>query len=247
MRACEAASVFSAAATNSNIGMFDVLLMHLLRAASTLSDRREGVAFFRAAMTVYALDEMAYFCFNVPVSLADKRYAHCIYSNRRVTHCASEKQLDPKIIEESGLKPGICNELHELSEDQVNGRGLTLPIRQRLGELAAFGVRTKMDIREWETKKKSLVSEVAILANYFHGHALRMNGFNSDRDLLVSARELDCLQWTAAGKTAWEASVILGISERTVRFHLNAAREKLNCATTTQAVAKAISYQLINL
>ena len=51
----------------------------------------------------------------------------------------------------------------------------------------------------------------------------------------------------AAGKTAWEASVILGISERTVRFHLNAAREKLDCATTTQAVAKAITQHLIDL
>ena len=39
----------------------------------------------------------------------------------------------------------------------------------------------------------------------------------------MSARELDCLKWTAAGKTAWEASVILGISEQTVRFHLNTA------------------------
>ena len=58
-------------------------------------------------------------------------------------------------------------------------------------------------------------------------------------------RELDCLKWIAAGKTAWEASVILGISERTVRFHLNGAREKLNCMTTTQAVAKAVSQQLI--
>jgi DNA-binding CsgD family transcriptional regulator len=48
----------------------------------------------------------------------------------------------------------------------------------------------------------------------------------------------------AAGKTAWEVSTILGISERTVRFHLNAAREKLQCTTTTQAVAKAVSQQL---
>jgi DNA-binding CsgD family transcriptional regulator len=63
--------------------------------------------------------------------------------------------------------------------------------------------------------------------------------------LIVSSRELDCLKWVAAGKSAWEASVILGISERTVRFHLNSAREKLDCATTTQAVAKAVAQQLI--
>ena len=84
-----------------------------------------------------------------------------------------------------------------------------------------------------------MLRECRILANYFHGHVLRMNGYDTDQDILVSARELDCLKWTAAGKTALEASIILGISERTVRFHLNAAREKLDCVTTTQAVAKA--------
>ena len=62
-----------------------------------------------------------------------------------------------------------------------------------------------------------------MLANYFHSHVLRINGHNSEHGILMSARELDCLKWTAAGKTAWEASVILGISERTVRFHLNTA------------------------
>jgi DNA-binding CsgD family transcriptional regulator len=43
------------------------------------------------------------------------------------------------------------------------------------------------------------------------------------------------------GKTAWETSVVLGISERTVRFHRNAAGEKLDCATTILAVTKAIT------
>jgi DNA-binding CsgD family transcriptional regulator len=76
---------------------------------------------------------------------------------------------------------------------------------------------------------------------------LRLHGHQSDQQILLSARELDCLKWTAAGKTAWEASIILGISERTVRFHLNAAREKLNCATTTQAVAKAVANHLIDI
>ena len=84
-----------------------------------------------------------------------------------------------------------------------------------------------------------------ILASYFHHHILRLQGDETEAEILISARELDCLKWTAAGKSAWEASVILGISERTVRFHLNSAREKLKCATTTQAVAKAVSRQLI--
>jgi DNA-binding CsgD family transcriptional regulator len=85
------------------------------------------------------------------------------------------------------------------------------------------------------------------LGSYFHEHILRLHGHESGQQMLLSARELDCLKWTAEGKTAWEASVILGITERTVRFHLNSAREKLQCTTTAQAVAKAVKDSMIDL
>ena len=38
-------------------------------------------------------------------------------------------------------------------------------------------------------------------------------------ELKLSPRELECLKWAAAGKTAWETSIILDISEGTVKFH----------------------------
>jgi LuxR family quorum sensing-dependent transcriptional regulator len=47
------------------------------------------------------------------------------------------------------------------------------------------------------------------------------------RDLLT-AREREVLRWVAGGKTSWEISVILRISERTVKFHLVEALRKLN-------------------
>jgi DNA-binding CsgD family transcriptional regulator len=111
---------------------------------------------------------------------------------------------------------------------------------------ALFGITCKGDPMD-EGARTRLGEEWTILASYFHNHVLRLNGHDSYRGLIMSARELDCLRWTAAGKTAWEASRILGISERTVRFHLNAAREKLNCATTTQAVAKAVARRMITI
>jgi DNA-binding CsgD family transcriptional regulator len=95
-------------------------------------------------------------------------------------------------------------------------------------------------------KMPTLQRDFQILGNYFHQHIMRIYGHDASNEMLITARELDCLKWMAAGKTAWEASVILGISERTVRFHLNAAREKLNCLTTTQAVAKAVLQRLIS-
>jgi len=66
------------------------------------------------------------------------------------------------------------------------------------------------------------------------------------RDLLT-AREREVLRWAAGGKTSWEISVILRISERTVKFHLVEASRKLNAVNRTSAVAKALARGLIKL
>ncbi len=57
--------------------------------------------------------------------------------------------------------------------------------------------------------------------------------------LCLSRREVQCLHWLAAGKTFSEAAIILDISERTLRFHVGNAKEKLGVATTMQAVVTA--------
>lgn len=59
----------------------------------------------------------------------------------------------------------------------------------------------------------------------------------------LSEKELECLRWLAAGKTLSEAALILGITERTLRYHIKNARERLGVSTTMQAVvAAAMSY-----
>ena len=57
---------------------------------------------------------------------------------------------------------------------------------------------------------------------------------------IMSARELECLRWVAAGKTDWEIGMILSISATTVKFHLNGARAKLGARTRAQAAAHLV-------
>jgi LuxR family transcriptional activator of bioluminescence operon len=61
----------------------------------------------------------------------------------------------------------------------------------------------------------------------------------------LTDREKECLLWAAEGKTSWEASQILGISERTVIFHLQNASDKLGVNNRQQAVARAIAMGMI--
>lgn len=61
----------------------------------------------------------------------------------------------------------------------------------------------------------------------------------------LTDREIDCLNWTAAGKTSAEIAEILGLSEHTVNHYLNRATKKLDTVNRTQAVAKALRIGLI--
>jgi DNA-binding response OmpR family regulator len=59
-------------------------------------------------------------------------------------------------------------------------------------------------------------------------------------------REVETLTWAARGKTFGEIAEILGLSRRTVEFHLENARRKLGVATRTQALIKAAKGELIH-
>lgn len=61
----------------------------------------------------------------------------------------------------------------------------------------------------------------------------------------LSEREAACLQWAAAGKTSRETAMILGVTERTVNFHLQNACRKLCARNRRAAVATALTCGLL--
>ena len=238
--------------------MFEFLLQGLVGGADGIQERGEGIAFLKVAKSVYPLTTTSYLGLNIPLGPERKRFVQCTYSDRWVKHCVSREALGISRLASLALALPTTLDWSELPETadtqrlffhaqgEKSGRQIvSIPLRPLVGETAIFFVAAEMPPDEWRAQKKTMLREFQVLASYFHQHILRIYGHDAESQMLVSARELDCLKWVAAGKTAWEASVILGISERTVRFHLNAAREKLNCLTTTQAVAKAVSQQLI--
>lgn len=56
----------------------------------------------------------------------------------------------------------------------------------------------------------------------------------------LSPREAECALWVAQGKTDAEVGTIIGISPRTVRFHIENAKRKFAVATRTQLIVQAI-------
>jgi DNA-binding CsgD family transcriptional regulator len=217
--------------------VFETLLKTLSQ-HTCVTHRPQGVAFLSAAKELYSLSEVAYACANVPILKGERRHSHCVYSSAFMGHWVSAPSINVERYITATADAG------EIAASCEGGAAVILKLPQHVGEGAFFGVVPSDDTM---SDSDALRRQLRALGSYFHEHILRLNGHRLERQILLSARELDCLKWTAEGKTAWEASVILGISERTVRFHLNAAREKLQCATTTQAVAKAVRDNMIEL
>jgi DNA-binding CsgD family transcriptional regulator len=67
------------------------------------------------------------------------------------------------------------------------------------------------------------------------------------RERILTGREREVLTWTAAGKSSWEISVILGVTERTVNWTVQNAMRKLSATTRTQAVVNAIRAKEIEI
>ena len=68
----------------------------------------------------------------------------------------------------------------------------------------------------------------------------------ADPVVALSAREREVMKWLNEGKSSWETSVILGVSERTVNFHVYNVLRKLGAANRPQALAIAARSGLLD-
>lgn len=124
--------------------------------------------------------------------------------------------------------------------------GISLPVHGlgcQWGLLSLAGSDTKTDRR---TQLEQLAG-AQLLATFTHEIGHRFATTQANTNVHLTARELECLKWAAEGKTGWEIGRLLGISERTVVFHVENAAHKLGVFGRRQAVARAIALQLITL
>ncbi len=124
--------------------------------------------------------------------------------------------------------------------------GVTVPVHGVAGEFATLTVVSPEDGESFTRLFSEYGNWLHLIALHFH-NALRQrlrDGTATER-VHLTPRELQCLKWTAAGKTAWEISVILGISDGTVVFHLKNVIKKFGVNNKQHAVVAAIMQDLI--
>jgi len=125
-------------------------------------------------------------------------------------------------------------------------QGAVYPLISREGRSALLSINIDAAPRDWQLFRRTYDRDIHALAAQFHAGLLEPEHADGHPEPpQLTPRELETLGWSAAGKSYWEIAVILGISERTVRFFMANTRRKLNVVSNTQAVAQAVWQGLI--
>jgi len=139
------------------------------------------------------------------------------------------------------LIPRVRHQLSKASDFGIKS-GMTLPLQFQSMEwgFLSLSSRNKSTVREMEGRIIQAMYFAHFSTIYFDRNRAR-NKISSG----LTVRELEVLKWTAIGKTSWEISLILNISERTVNFHLSQSAGKLGVRGRRAASTTAIALGLI--
>ena len=137
--------------------------------------------------------------------------------------------------------------LYSLADDYGIFQGAMVPIHGPHG-FSALGTATTEDEAGFRKRLPEFGMIAQLVGIYLNEAVHRICLVTPKKDIpKLSPREKECLAWAAAGKTAWEISQILNVSEATAIFHTANAKRKLNTKALPQAIARAVAMGLISV
>ena len=137
-------------------------------------------------------------------------------------------------------KDSIEHEIHQERLSYGSADGLLVPIQTKTGYSGLVSISAKDKLTDQAIHALSLMSLAVhnLLSALLQSDSIEFHDFTS--------REIECLKWVAAGKSDTAIATILDLSSKTVNFHVEGAKRRINAATRAHAVASAIRIGLID-
>lgn len=165
-----------------------------------------------------------------------------------VRHC-TVSDLPAPWFDEKTLSHLTDDEIkvERIAKDHGFRAGLTIPTREGAGGL--FGgvsvATTENSKSEFERALSACVTDLQLMALCLHADIQRtINPYSVD---ILTPREREVLIWASLGLSSKQTARKLGITFRTVEWHLEQARIKLSANNKIHAVSKAVANGLIPL
>lgn len=149
---------------------------------------------------------------------------------------------DTFLISDLRNDPKVRGPWMDMMSDIVRtGDGLVVPVYDGIEPVAGFLFGgSKPDSGALSRAMLQVLSHAAFARYRMLRHAKRPFTPHA-----LTVREIQCLRAAASGRNDAQIGGDLGISSRTVRFHMDGAKGKLKASTRVQAIAKALQEKII--
>jgi LuxR family quorum-sensing transcriptional regulator LasR len=130
--------------------------------------------------------------------------------------------------------------LHGLCE------GITIPVHSRYGDVALVNLAVSSSDEAARRHVRTMMACGSLLAPLTHETMRRIvKNQHMATTPKLTKRETEVLQWISGGKSTWEISQLIGISEHGVVHHVRNVLTKFDVGSRHQAVAKAVVHGLL--
>jgi len=200
------------------------------------------------------------FLYGARFSLGSTRHTDFIMSDydtdwRHTYDTAGYAMLDPTVAHAvSSVVPLVWSDAMYHTEAQRNfaeearahgiQTGATLPVQTREGDVAMLSfTNASQGVDARRLVEESLVWGT-LVATVAHETMRKLIKPTLVPTVRLTRREMEVLKWIAAGKTDWEMSRLMGISEHGVVHHVRNIMLKYDVVSRFQAVAKAAASEI---
>jgi LuxR family transcriptional regulator, quorum-sensing system regulator LasR len=198
--------------------------------------------------------DQAFVCSDYPSEwLNIYRASHMELIDPVVSHCMSRNT--PLIWKPELFTSKPQREMYEIACSHGLRSGLALPYHGAHGEIGmlCFASDAAPSI-QFQRAALSKLPELSLMREFAFA-ASRRFATSTHREPLpltqhqppaLTQRELECLKWSANGKSSWEIAEILSVTEATVNFHFANLRRKFAVNSRRQVVVKAMHLGLLS-
>ncbi len=185
---------------------------------------------------------------NYPKDWTDIYFSENLQKNDPVVNYCFENTVPirwDQLIQSEGYSSAEHLKVMEKAKQYGLVNGISIPMKAPSGEIATLSLVVS-DSNVFADGFTNRLASAQSFATRLLNNYLRINIESfAKQEVKLSSREKECIFWACEGKTAWEISTILNISERTAVFHLSSVMNKLNASNRQHAVAKAIMQGLV--
>ncbi len=136
--------------------------------------------------------------------------------------------------------------LEESSHHGVGPHGVTFPIHAVTGEVSMVCFTINGSERHAQEVLSQSLMWGGMLSTFAHeAMQRRIRAELTPSAPQLTTREIETLKWVAAGKTTWEISMLLKISEHGVVHHVRSVMKKFDVTSRHLAVVRALASGLI--